>query len=487
MADALIIDGTSVVVQELLDRAEFMRELALESLALRARLAGLDRLLSMSWLQAVRAPADAARAELDIDQAQIVMVELETHARGLQWALGTAADGYAWTERFAGELGRQFTGGLAALAGRVVPGLLLTGAGSVALAAAGGAIAGASAAPGGLAGVLDRAMASGSGAASATSPELLNDPATVDLIRDATQNVGAFALGATGLPTELVTALAGTGAGVAFAATGAMRAGSLVGALDETPVRLSGTSTTATEAAPAGFAERFARIPDAGEMHGAQVVIERYEAPGEPDRFEVYIAGTVTFSPVADDEPWDMTSNLANAAGYGGGSYASVTAAMREAGVTAESPVQFTGYSQGGGTAARLAASGEWNTQGLASFGGPTGQIRIPDGFPTVIVEHREDLVPALGGAQLNQGAVRVDREVFAGREVPTDLAVPAHHAVYYAETAELMDRESNPRLTGALASLDGFGAGATTITSTAYRFERVPEGQGLSGSGPRP
>jgi hypothetical protein len=479
VADTLVIDGTSVITQELLDRAELMRELALESFALRSRLAGLDQLLSMSWLQAVGAPVEAGRAEHDIDQARIVMAEIEAYARGLQWALGTAADGYAWAERFAGSLGQQFAGGLAAIAGRLAPGLLLSGAGAAALAAAGGVAVGASAAPGGPRGTLDRATAGTPGGGG--TPDWLERPATVDLIRGATQNLGAFALGVTGLPTELVTALAGSGAGVAFAAGGAMRAGSMVGLLDETPVRLAGTSTSAVAAAPAGFAERFARIPDTDETDGAQVVIERYQAPGEPDRFEVYIAGTVTFSPVADGEPWDMTSNLANAAGYGGGSYASVTTAMHEAGITADSPVQFTGYSQGGGTAARLAASGEWNTQGLATFGGPTGQIRVPDGIPTVIVEHRDDLVPALGGVQLNLAAVRVEREVFAEHEAPPDLAVPAHHAQYYAQTAQLMDRESNPRLTEAVASLDRFGAGATTVTSTAYRFERVPEGQEIS------
>ncbi len=159
-----------------------------------------------------------------------------------------------------------------------------------------------------------------------------------------------------------------------------------------------------------------------------------------------------------------------------GGAYASVTAAMRDAGMTAESPVQFTGYSQGAATAARLAASGEWNTQGLASFGGPIGQIRVPDGFPTVIVEHREDIVPALGGAQLNRGAVLVEREVFGGREVPPGVAVPAHLRDYYVETAALMDVDRNERLARAGASLDAFGAGATTATSTAYTFERVPE-----------
>jgi hypothetical protein len=154
---------------------------------------------------------------------------------------------------------------------------------------------------------------------------------------------------------------------------------------------------------------------------------------------------------------------------------------MIDAGVTPDSPVQFTGYSQGGGTAARLAASGEWNTQGVATFGGPTGGIQLPRDVPAVIVEHREDLVPALGGPQLNHDAVYVQREVFGGEEVPHDVAVPAHHAQYYAETATLMDAEQNAQLRAAVGGLDSFGAGATSVTSTAYRFERVDPA--LSGS----
>lgn len=486
MADDLIIDGTSVATQELLHRADLMRELALECLHLRARLAGLDRLVTMSRLQAVGAPAEAARAELDIDQAMIVMVELETQARGLQWALGTAADGYAWVERFAGELGRQVAGDLSALAGRMLPGLLLAAGGSAAVAGVGGLVVASAVAPGGLGRLLGRGLAPGVPTAPsgvAEHNELLNNPVTAGLVRDATQALGNLALGATGMPTQLATALGGTGLGVAFAAGGVMRTGSALGMFEETPVRVADSRSTRVDAAPAGFAERLDRVPDTEETGGAQVVIERYESAGEPDRFEVYIAGTVTFSPVADDEPWDMTSNLANAAGFDGGSYASVTAAMQEAGITAESPVQFTGYSQGGGTAARLAASGEWNTQGLATFGGPTGQIRIPEGFPAVIVEHREDIVPALGGAQLNRGAVLVEREIFGGREVPSGVAVPAHHLEYYAETAALMDLDRNDRLTHAIASLDAFGAGASTVTSTAYRFERVPGEPELSAS----
>ena len=170
-----------------------------------------------------------------------------------------------------------------------------------------------------------------------------------------------------------------------------------------------------------------------------------------------------------------MTSNMLNAAGGESGSAASVRAAMESAGVDESSPVQFTGYSQGGGTAARLAASGLYNTQGLTTFGGPTGQVPLPDGFPAVLVEHADDPVPALGGEQGNEAAVLVRRDVFGGEIQDKRYGVPSHHIEYYLQTAKLMDESGSPQLDATVAALDSFTAGATLESSTAYRFEREP------------
>ena len=140
--------------------------------------------------------------------------------------------------------------------------------------------------------------------------------------------------------------------------------------------------------------------------------------------------------------------------------------------------MQLTGFSQGGGTVAQVAASGQFSVTGVATFGGPTGQVHLPTGIPVVIVEHLDDPVPALGGSQANDAAVVVRRDVFGGTGLPDDLAVPSHHAEYYAETATLMDRSHDAALAAAVARLDAFGAGATTVTSVAYEFDRpAPSG----------
>lgn len=490
MSDDLQVSGsgaTSVATDELFANAQQLRRLAREAASIRVRLVTLDALVSLRSLEAAGAPTGS---ESDIDKARLLLAAVEAQARALEFALGTAADGYGFVERFAGNLIGRFTGELAGLIGSLLPRLALSTVGGVAsIAAAGGLVAG-SAAGGGL----GRAIATVSNApraarAPSDAPkappfsrehnEVLTNPVTASLVRLATQATGDAAIGAMALPdpvTELLHSPLAGGVGVALAARSIMGAASSVGLLDETPVRLVSTSQTTGSSSPVGYAQRLARVPDTDRTNGAQVVIERYEMPGSPDRFEVYVAGTVTFSPVADSEPFDMTSNLANAAGDDGGSLAAVTQAMSAAGIDENSPVQLTGYSQGGGTVARLAATGDYNVQGLTTFGGPTGQIPIPSGYPAVIVEHADDIVPALGGQQLNQHAVLVERDVFAGRDIPTDHAVPAHHYQYYADTARLMDEAQSDQLTGAIASLDGFTAGARSITSTAYRFERVDQ-----------
>lgn len=482
MSDELDISGSgsfAVETGELYSSAQTMRAIALEAASLRCELAAIDGLVSLWRLQLASAPASAARAEGDIDQAIIVTHEIELGARAIQWALETAADGYGFVELIAKQLFGEFIGDLGGLFGRALPGLL-AGVLPIGSAAVGGIAGAAALNPEGTG-----AMAEGLQRLSREHNELLTNPLTVALIRQAAMVSDDVLLGASGLPQPLVDLLGDNAlglAGVGLTSAAAMSAGRWGGAFAESDVRLAATRSTTVESAPTGFQDRLGRVPDTDVTDGAQVVIEKYSTPGEPDRFEVYVAGTVTFSPIATTEPWDMTSNMSNAIGPGGGSYDSVAEAMRLAGIDESSPVQFTGYSQGGATVALLASSGDYNTQGLATFGAPAGQVQIPADFPTVMVQHADDLVPALGGTNVNQHAVLVERDVFAGREIPEEYAVPAHHYEYYAETARLMDESSSERLGEAIGRLDSFGAGATTVTSTQYRFERIPPTSDPSG-----
>jgi len=307
---------------------------------------------------------------------------------------------------------------------------------------------------------------------------MLTSTAASTMIRHAVSSADNAILAALRVPAPAARALGDVvpGTGLSLAARSAVGAGALAGVLRETPVMLADTESRAIDAGPTTIAERLNRIPSSAEVHGAQVVIEKYSAPFQPDRFAVYVAGSATAAAETGTEPWDLASNVHNAIGVGSGSYESVVQAMKEAGVTSDSVVQLTGYSQGAAVAALIASSGEYNVHSLASFGGPIGQMNLPAEVPAVIVEHRDDIIPALGGYQSNHHAVIVEREAFAGRDVPTDRPLPAHQLDEYLETARLMDSSREARLTSAIEQLNSFSGGWTSVTATTYRFERTAE-----------
>ncbi len=470
MAEELIVTGptgSSVVTEELLENATLFDKLADEAAAIGAELNATDRLISMVGLDVANAPANAARAELDIDQAQIVMVQLELAARGVSSGLKAAADGYSFVEQLISVWGSEAAGGVGGLIGSILPSLVMATLPATAGAAAGVATAGVVNPAG-----RDRLFAGAGREASRT----LTSAAASTIIRHAVSSADNAILAALRVPAPVARALGDVvpGTGLSLAARSAVGVGALAGVLNETSVRLAGTESRSVDGGPATIAERVNRIPSAIEDHGAQVVIEKYSAPSQPDRFAVYVAGTATIAAETGTEPWDLASNVHNAIGVGSGSYESVVQAMEEAGVTSDSVVQLTGYSQGAAVAALIASSGDYNVHSLASFGGPIGQMNLPAEVPAVIVEHRDDIIPALGGYQSNHHAIIVEREAFAGRDIPSDTPLPAHQLAEYLETAKLMDSSNQTRLTSAIEHLNSFSDGSTTVTATTYRFERT-------------
>jgi hypothetical protein len=283
-------------------------------------------------------------------------------------------------------------------------------------------------------------------------------------------------------PPALVRAIGDEGLGLAGVASSAGVVTTLApraGLLAETAVATRARVQRDGGPPPTGLAERLDRIPQRvttadGEPAGQHVRIERYTAPGRPDRFEVYITGTADFSPRAGADPFDLTSDVGTMAGLPAGAVRAVEQAMQQEGITASSPVQFTGYSQGGLIAATLAASGDYDTRGVVAIGSPTGQIDLGGDYPAVLLEHTDDLVPALGGNRVSNDAILVEREAFAGRATPDGVAVPAHDRGEYRHTAELADGAGSAQLSRAIDRLDGFTAGMTNETSTSYVAERL-------------
>jgi hypothetical protein len=321
-------------------------------------------------------------------------------------------------------------------------------------------------------------------------PRTITSPQFVEAVRAAVMSVDDGAGGALGLPPGAV-ALIGEALGFEGVEAGAglvIGAGGLAGLFRESPVAVTRVSTSATTTGPEGAVQRLARVPE-----GDQVRIERYEAPGQAPRYVVYVGPTETFSPVARDEPWDLTSNVTGVAGLQAGSLRATEAAMRDAGVQPGDAVQFVGFSQGGLVAARLAASGDWNAAGLETYGAPSGNIALPSGLHGMAVRNSDDFIPALAGPQLDHHLLQVERRAFLpDSDMPTELPAPAHQRSAYVAAAAEIDQATSAAVREQIAALDSFTADYTSapgsqVTVMMYHGERVPDADpsaSLSASG---
>ena len=441
-----------------------------------AALGAVDSLVAMRLLRRCDAPLSALDAEREIDRAIDLVGAGGQRAAAIAFLLRASAVGYGLADDAATRIAQQLAANLGysvglflpLFASLVAPALTPVLAGL--LVAAVVAPRAGTALPGALGGWL------------ADNSRLLTNPVTVALVRAGVMSVDDVIGGALGLPRGLVQALGDEGAGVVGIDTSAgvfTAVGARFGLLAETAVATQPRVQRDLSAPPSGLAGRIDRIPqrvhdEKGEPAGQHIRIERYGAPGRPDRFEVYITGTADFSPRSGADPFDLTSDVGTIAELPAGAVRAVEQAMAQEGITAESPVQFTGYSQGGLIAVTLAASGDYNTQGVLAVGSPTAHVEVGDDFPVIAIEHTDDIVPAMAGMRSGNDTVLVEREAFAGRETPPTVAVPSHDRGEYRRTAELADQAMSPRLVAAREALAGFTSGTTPISSTTYVAERV-------------
>ncbi|WP_411701053.1 hypothetical protein [Conyzicola sp.] len=476
-SDALIVSGggsVAVASDALFADAQALERVHDELRRAAGALAAAESALGARLLRRADAPLSALDAEREIAHALELVAASGQRASAIAFVLRASAHGYGLADDAAARLAQQLAAGLGYSIGRLLP--LAAALVVPALPAVlGGLLVAALVAPKGVA-----ALPGTLGTWLADNNRLLTNPVTVALVRAGVMSVDDVIGGALGLPRGVVQALGDEGSGVAGLDTSAgffTVIGAPFGLLAETAVatRVAGRRDIR---APQGLAERLDRIPQRVDTvdgpRGQHIRIERYEMPGRPDRFAVYVTGTADFSPRTGREAFDLTSSVVGMTELPAGSVRAVHDAMRQAGVTADSPVQFTGFSQGGLVAATLAASGDYNTKGVVTVGAPTAQVSFGNDYPAVLLEHTDDIVPALGGNRVDDDPVLVQREAFAGRDTPAGVAVPSHDRDEYRRTAELADDARSAPLAAAIAELDDFGRGATTVTSTTYVAERV-------------
>ena len=471
MGDEIVVSGggvTAVAVDELFGHAQALETLSMEVSSSARLLAGVDLLSVPGFVDAAALAADRA-----ISEALAALTELESGAGATARALRIAAEGYGLAERASEAAARQAAASLGYAAGFFLPVLALLAV-PIATNVALPMLAGAAVVPGGM-----NALRSQAARWFDEHRVALMDPTVVEAVRLTVSSVDDVAGGAAHASPWLVALLGDSGLGITGAATSAAAItllGSHFGIFAETPVRVTASGSTHDRAAPEGLAQRIDRIPRPEKgASDDQIVIDRIETPGRPDRFEVYLAGTVDFTPIANDEAFDMTSNMAGVGELPAGSYRAVELAMANAGITASSPVVFTGHSQGGLLATALAASGDYATAGVLTVGAPSGHIEVPAGIPVIAIEHSDDLVPALAGVRTDHSAILVERRAYEAGAVLPESPLAAHERAPYRETAAMADQASDARLVEAVRAIGRNTEGAERVTTTSYRAERMP------------
>ncbi|WP_138315960.1 alpha/beta fold hydrolase [Rhodoluna limnophila] len=240
----------------------------------------------------------------------------------------------------------------------------------------------------------------------------------------------------------------------------------------------------------AALLTRLERTASAGEP---MVRIEKYSSafgaagPGtagnwsSPGNFQagnhyiVYIPGTQAWSPIAGENPLDLTSNLQAMAGPSkASSEAAVQRAIVNAGVTKRDRVLLVGHSQGGMVAANLASQPQnYKVAGLVTIGSPISQLNQDIRVPTISLQHTNDLVPKLDLAQnaLGKDWVTVEREAPVSSSNSKPAVLQAHELSNYRGTALLADQSTDAGLARIRELITDFASGQGQATN--YRISR--------------
>jgi hypothetical protein len=193
-------------------------------------------------------------------------------------------------------------------------------------------------------------------------------------------------------------------------------------------------------------------------------------------RWVVQLPGTQEWSPVAGENPVDLANNLRLVAGQQTAQNDAIRDAMRQAGIGPGEPVLLAGHSQGGISAASLAADNatraEFTITHVVSGGSPIAGFDIPPDITVLSLEHEQDAVPRLDGADNPDRptwttVTRDPTGVPMRKGGSVDAIMESHGTAIYADTGQLVDSSPEPSLAATRASLDPFltnDASAATV-----------------------
>jgi hypothetical protein len=219
-----------------------------------------------------------------------------------------------------------------------------------------------------------------------------------------------------------------------------------------------------------------------GNTPGQVQVVRVDHGDGAPS-WIVQIPGTQDWSPTRTDNPVDLTSNVQMMAMPDQTIIErQVADAMREAGIKPGEGVMLTGHSQGGITAASMATDpailDEFDIRSVVTGGSPIGRFDIPDDISVLSLEHEQDVVPKLDGADNpdQPNWTTVTRELSDAEGTVDGQRGPgaAHSVPNYADTGADVDASDDPGIEQWRASQDEFFNGEAT--GTRYQISEGDE-----------
>lgn len=229
----------------------------------------------------------------------------------------------------------------------------------------------------------------------------------------------------------------------------------------------------------AGVADLAGRLaPYAPPVDGAadqgyrpgRVRLDRVEG-ADGTRWVLYVPPTQTWSDTGGPLPADGTANVRMVAGLDADALEAARAVLDAAGV-GDDPVLAVGYSQGGLTAASLAADPRYAVEAVVTFGSPVSALPVPHDVTVLSVESSSDVVPHTDGAR------DPDRPSWTTvtADVPVDADDPwaAHHLDAYRRHAALVDSSTHPSLVGWREAVAPFLDPAARVSTQEFSTVRT-------------
>jgi hypothetical protein len=248
-----------------------------------------------------------------------------------------------------------------------------------------------------------------------------------------------------------------------------------------TPLGPTQTLPSARIAAPTSLSSTMDGVRELGRQKGTVRIFDVPQAEGTR-RWVVEIPGTQEWSPTAGPNPVDLTTNLRLMAGQQTEQNEGIRQAMRLAGVPPGEPVMLAGHSQGGITAASLAADpatrAEFDITHVYTGGSPIARFPIPDDVNVLSIEHHQDAVPRLDGRDNpdRPGWVTIHRDptgVLNQRGEPVTNTAQAHDNSVYSDTAALIDQSTDRTVVRQRETFQPFFSGTGDTTVTTYQLTR--------------